>query len=64
MKADVFTGLSGCTVDCAPTFAMLATSENPTTAKFERFGAGTGEASEKPTTSLCESRGKLLSLFP
>ena len=54
MDADSFSGLSGCTVDCAPTFAMLATSENPTTAVFNRFGAGTDEASTKPATSLCE----------
>ena len=54
MDADVFTGLSGCTVDCAPTFTMLAASQNPTTAEFEIFGAGTGEASEKPATSICE----------
>merc|ERR1739844_303695 len=48
MDADVFAGLSGCNVDCAPTFAMLATSENPTTAEFETFGAGSDEASSKP----------------
>ena len=54
MDADVFKGLSGCDVTCAPTFSMLALSENPTTAEFETFGAGTDEASEKPTTSLCE----------
>ena len=54
MDVDVFSGLSGCHVDCAPTFAMLAASQNPTTAEFEIFGAGTGEASEKPATSICE----------
>ena len=54
IDADLFAGLSGCTVDCAPTYAMLVASEKPTTAEFDRFGAGTGEATERPATSLCQ----------
>ena len=50
----IFSGLSGCTVDCAPTFGMLAASENPTTAEVSNFGAGSNEASLKPATSHCE----------
>jgi len=54
MDADIFSGLSGCTVDCAPTFGMLAASENPTRDEVKHFGAGSNEASSKPATSHCE----------
>ena len=54
IDADIFSGLSGCTVDCAPTFDMLAASENPTRDEIENFGAGSDEASSKPATSHCE----------
>ena len=54
MDAGIFSGLSGCTVDCAPTFGMLAASENPERDEVENFGAGSDEASSKPATSHCE----------
>jgi hypothetical protein len=47
-----FTDL-GCTVDCAPTFNMLAASEEPTTYLFDRFGAGVEVADAQPSTSKC-----------
>jgi hypothetical protein len=47
-----FTDL-GCTVDCAPTFNMLAASEEPTTYLFDRFGAGAEVADAQPSSSNC-----------
>ena len=47
--------MDDCHEECAPTFAMLASSEMPTTFEFENFGAGTGIAGDKPSTSLCDA---------
>jgi len=46
-----FSGLAGCTETCAPTFGMLASSQDPTTAEFNNFGAGVDEADAAPATS-------------
>ena len=43
----------GCTVDCAPTLGMLSESEAPTESEVENFGAGSGVAGDKPTSSIC-----------
>ena len=53
IDVDVFSGLNGCTETCAPTFGMLSSSENPSTAEFNDFGAGDDKASAAPSTSLC-----------
>ena len=53
MDVDVFSWLAGCTETCAPTFGMLASSEDPTTAEFNNFGAGPDEADAAPATSRC-----------
>jgi len=47
-----FTGL-GCTSNCAPTYNMLAQSEEPTTVMFDNFGAGAEVAGAQPSTSKC-----------
>ena len=57
MDPKSFAKLEGCTAECAPTFDMLAASENPTTAVFDRFGRGTGEAAERPESSKCVKQG-------
>ena len=46
--------LDGCTAACAPTYNMLIESETPVTAKFNSFGAGTGEVGDVPAESLCQ----------
>ena len=46
--------LDGCVKGCAPTYNMLTQSEQPTTAEYENFGAGTGTPATKPTDSLCQ----------
>ena len=43
----------GCDAECAPTYNMLTTSEMPTVAVFDNFGAGSDSASERPDESLC-----------
>ena len=55
IDADVFIGLDDCNEECAPTFAMLASSEMPTTFEFDNFGAGSGIAVDKPSTSICDA---------
>ena len=55
IDADVFNGLDECMAECAPTFDMLASSEMPTAFEFDNFGAGTGIAVEKPSTSICDA---------
>jgi len=48
-----FPNLAGCTLDCAPTFDMLKTSEEPAEARFDNFGPGLGTPSPRPDSSLC-----------
>jgi len=55
IDANIFNGLDDCNEECAPTFAMLAASEMPTTFEFNNFGAGSDTASEKPSTSICNA---------
>ena len=55
IEADTFNGLDECTEECAPTFGMLASSEMPTTVEFDNFGAGSGIAVDKPSTSICDA---------
>ena len=55
IDANVFNGLDECHEECAPTFAMLASSEMPTTFEFDNFGAGSDNAGDKPASSICEA---------
>jgi len=55
IDANIFNGLDDCNEECAPTFAMLAASEMPTTFEFNNFGAGSDTASDKPSTSICNA---------
>ena len=55
IDANVFNGLDDCHEECAPTFAMLASSEMPTTFEFDNFGAGSDNAGDKPASSICEA---------
>ena len=48
-----FNALTGCSLDCAPTYSMLAMSEEPSTAEFDTFGAASSTASTRPNDSLC-----------
>ena len=48
-----FGSLSGCTMECAPTYNMLASSETPTTAEFATFGAASPVAGAQPSDSVC-----------
>ena len=48
-----FADFPGCTVDCAPTFNMLEAGQSPSTAEFERFGAGSGTPVPRPDSSHC-----------
>ena len=43
----------GCSVDCAPTFDMLAASEMPTDMAFDSFGAASGDVQPRPESSKC-----------
>ena len=52
MDLSTFQGL-GCDAECAPTYNMLASSETPTVAMFENFGAGSNSPSSRPAESLC-----------
>lgn len=63
MQPSNFSGLEGCVADCAPTFNMLASSENPQIATFERFGAGPVEPVERPETSKCTTAEEMANLF-
>jgi len=49
-----FSNLSGCTKECAPTLAMMSTSEAPTDAANSNWGAGADSAEDQPNTSICE----------
>ena len=49
-----FSGLPGCTEECAPTLAMMSASEAPTDAPNSNWGAGIDSAETRPATSLCE----------
>ena len=51
---DIFSGLPGCTEECAPTLAMMSTSETPTYAPNSNWGTGSDTAEDRPDTSLCE----------
>ena len=51
---ETFSGLPGCTEECAPTLAMMSTSETPTKAPNSNWGTGTGTAEDQPDTSLCK----------
>ena len=51
-NVNLFTSL-GCEENCAPTYPMLATSQEPTTAKFSNFGAGQETADPRPDSSRC-----------
>ena len=53
IDATKFAALDGCTETCAPTYNMLASSEEPVEVEFERFGAGTDEAGPQPEDSIC-----------
>ena len=53
MRLPAFAALPGCAEDCAPTFDMLAAGEEPTTAEFDNFGAGQGNAGPRPGSSIC-----------
>jgi len=55
IDATRFNGLDDCNEECAPTFAMLASSEMPTTFEYDNFGAGSGIASDKPLSSICDA---------
>merc|ERR1711971_616054 len=55
IDANVFNGLDECHEECAPTFAMLASSEMPTTFEFDNFGAGSDNAGDRPASSICEA---------
>ena len=52
MEKSTFEGL-GCVYDCAPTYNMLAASEEPTTVIFDNFGAGANSADSQPQGSKC-----------
>ena len=54
MDPEIFSGLSGCTETCAPTFGMLASSETPITEEPTNFGAGANSNDAAPNTSRCE----------
>jgi hypothetical protein len=49
-----FSGLPGCTEECAPTLAMMSTSETPTYAPNSNWGTGSDTAEDQPDTSLCK----------
>jgi len=51
------TNLAGCQMDCAPTYDMLKLSEEPTTARFSNFGAGSGVKTKRPASSKCLKSG-------
>ena len=53
MNDNIFPALTGCTIECAPTFEMLQTSENPVYVRFDNFGPGMGTPSPRPDSSLC-----------
>ena len=53
IKDTTFSNLAGCDIDCAPTYNMLKTSEEPVVAKFDNFGPGLGTPSLRPDSSLC-----------
>jgi len=53
IKENKFATLTGCTLDCAPTYNMLASSENPTTAEVATFGAASSQSGAQPNDSLC-----------
>jgi len=55
IDATEFNGLDDCDEECAPTFAMLAASEMPTTIEGNNFGAGSDTASDKPSSSICDA---------
>merc|ERR1712156_172942 len=48
-----FEGLEGCEYDCAPTYAMLAKSQEPIVAKFSKFGSEEEQAMARPSNSKC-----------
>ena len=48
------TNLDGCAEACAPTYNMLVESETPVVSEFSNFGAGTGQAGEEPSDSICQ----------
>ena len=59
MKDQSFKKLKGCTLDCAPSFKMLSTSQTPTKFAFKTFGAPEeGSVSERPTESRCVMEDK------
>jgi hypothetical protein len=49
---NLFTNL-GCEETCAPTYEMLITSQEPSTALFLNFGEGQETADTRPESSLC-----------
>ena len=52
MDTGMFESL-GCDAECAPTYNMLISSEVPSTAEFNNFGAGAEKPGERPDDSLC-----------
>ena len=54
MEPELFSGFSGCSADCAPTFKMMSSSEYPSVAEFSNWGAGPDRAVQRPKTSICE----------
>ena len=52
IEASKFTSL-GCDETCAPTYNMLKTSEEPTTATFNNFGPDTDTMESQPSSSIC-----------
>ena len=46
-------GLEGCEYDCAPTYTMLAKSQEPMVAKFSKFGSDEEQALARPSDSKC-----------
>ena len=56
MNDNKFHALTGCTIECAPTFEMLKTSENPVYVRFDNFGPGMETPSPRPDSSLCVAK--------
>merc|ERR1719328_734756 len=53
--------LAGCTAECAPTYAMLIQSEEPTEVSFSNgvFGPTAEDHIEQPETSLCKAEDQV-----
>ena len=55
IKDSKFQTLNGCTLECSPTYNMLASGETPTTAEVATFGAAASQAGPVPDNSKCSS---------